>query len=179
VHRDEASIFCPTWVDALPKLPTRRRCSRNGRRILAVRGAVQKELRRCARRGRSALRCRRTVTITASGDDYDALVSLGDDLRFVLITSAAAVVKGEGPVITRRPARTRNASAAGITARTSGSTPGTRRSAALRRKTCSEPASRARARELRPPAQSVERNRRRAALTANAIASVHWPRWLW
>ena len=29
------------------------------------------------------------MAITAAGDDYDALASLGDDLRFVLITSAA------------------------------------------------------------------------------------------
>jgi isoleucyl-tRNA synthetase len=31
----------------------------------------------------------------ASGADYEALASLGDDLRFVLITSAASVAPGE------------------------------------------------------------------------------------
>jgi isoleucyl-tRNA synthetase len=35
------------------------------------------------------------VRILASGARYDALASLGDDLKFVLITSAAEVVKVE------------------------------------------------------------------------------------
>jgi isoleucyl-tRNA synthetase len=35
------------------------------------------------------------VAITAAGDDHDALASLGDDLRFVLITSAATVARGD------------------------------------------------------------------------------------
>jgi isoleucyl-tRNA synthetase len=35
------------------------------------------------------------VTVTAPGDDYDALASLGDDLRFVFITSSASLARGE------------------------------------------------------------------------------------
>ncbi|HEY5310249.1 MAG TPA: zinc finger domain-containing protein, partial [Casimicrobiaceae bacterium] len=34
------------------------------------------------------------VAITASADDYAALAALGDDLRFVTITSAATVTPG-------------------------------------------------------------------------------------
>jgi isoleucyl-tRNA synthetase len=36
------------------------------------------------------------VTLLAAGDDYDLLTSLGEDLKFVLITSAARVEKSEG-----------------------------------------------------------------------------------
>jgi isoleucyl-tRNA synthetase len=35
------------------------------------------------------------VTISAPDDDYAALASLGDDLRFVMITSAARVERAE------------------------------------------------------------------------------------
>ena len=103
VHRDEASIFCRTWVDALPKLPDAPALLAKWARILAVRGAVQKELETLRQAGKVGSSLQAEVTITASGDDYEALASLGDDLRFVLITSAAAVVKGEGPAITATP----------------------------------------------------------------------------
>ena len=36
------------------------------------------------------------VTLLAAGDDFALLSSLGDDLKFVLITSAARVKKTEG-----------------------------------------------------------------------------------
>ena len=73
----------------------RKRCSRSGTRILAVRAAVQKELESGAAVGRHRIaRCRRRSTITARRADYAALATLGDDLRFVLITSAATVQRG-------------------------------------------------------------------------------------
>ena len=36
------------------------------------------------------------VTLLANGDDFDLLSALGDDLKFVLITSAANVQKSDG-----------------------------------------------------------------------------------
>jgi len=36
------------------------------------------------------------VNIAAPEDDYNALASLGNDLRFVMITSAARVERGDG-----------------------------------------------------------------------------------
>jgi isoleucyl-tRNA synthetase len=56
-----------------------------------VRGAVQKELETLRQAGKVGSSLQAEVTITASGDDYEALASLGDDLRFVLITSQARV----------------------------------------------------------------------------------------
>ena len=41
---DEPSIFCRTWVDALPRLPDAEALTAKWSRILAVRGAVLKEL---------------------------------------------------------------------------------------------------------------------------------------
>ena len=91
--RTIATIFVQTWDGRCPRVAGRRRAGcASGTRILAVRAAVQKELEDAApgRRDRlvAAGRSRRS---RAGADDYAALASLGDDLRFVLITSAARV----------------------------------------------------------------------------------------
>ena len=41
------------------------------------------------------------VDIQASGQAYDSLARLGEDLRFVLLTSRAGVQRGEGPVVAK------------------------------------------------------------------------------
>ena len=43
------------------------------------------------------------VTVTASGDDLALLRSLGDDLKFVFITSAATVAEGSTPAVEVKP----------------------------------------------------------------------------
>ena len=43
------------------------------------------------------------VAIEAPAAEYDALASLGDDLRFVTITSAATISRGEGVQVTVTP----------------------------------------------------------------------------
>jgi len=43
------------------------------------------------------------VTLSAGADDRALLGSLGDDLKFVLITSSAAVVSGEALAVTVTP----------------------------------------------------------------------------
>jgi len=64
-------------------------------RVLAVRASVQKEIERLRMEGKVGSSLQAEVAITAPGDDHAALASLGDDLRFVMITSAASVVKGD------------------------------------------------------------------------------------
>ena len=95
VHADEASIFCRTWIDALPRLLAADRLVGKWSRILAIRAAVQKELETLRQSGKIGSSLQAEVAISAPGEDYDALVSLGDDLRFVLITSAARVARGD------------------------------------------------------------------------------------
>ena len=51
------------------------------------------------RRRRWARRCRPTLTITAPPADHALLASLGDDLKFVIITSAVALREGEALAI--------------------------------------------------------------------------------
>ena len=103
VHPNDVSIFCRTWVDALPKEADADELIAKWARILAVRAAVQKELETLRQSGKVGSSLQAEVAITASGDDYDALASIGDDLRFVLITSAARLAKGERLTIDAAP----------------------------------------------------------------------------
>ncbi len=82
VRPDEPSIFCRTWVDALPRLPDADGLTAKWSRILAVRAAVQKELETLRQGGKigsslqakwrsrhrlpSATRSRASATICAS-----------------------------------------------------------------------------------------------------------------
>ncbi len=103
VHPDDATIFCRTWADTLPAPPDEDALLAKWNRILAVRSAVQKELEVLRQDGKVGSSLQAEVAITAPGADYDALASLGDDLRFVLITSAAKVAQGDALSITARP----------------------------------------------------------------------------
>ncbi len=58
-----------------------------------VRGDVTKALEEARTANRIGSSLQAQVEVRASGARYDALASLGDDLKFVLITSAATVVK--------------------------------------------------------------------------------------
>ena len=102
-HPGDASIFCGTWIDALPSLPDAAPLLAKWSRVLAVRTAVQKELETLRQTGKIGASLQAEVAITAAGEDHEALGSLGDDLRFVLITSAATVLRGEGLAISATP----------------------------------------------------------------------------
>jgi isoleucyl-tRNA synthetase len=99
VRPDEPSIFCRTWVDGLPKLPDAEPLMAKWSRLLAVRAAVQKELETLRQGGKIGSSLQAEVAIDAAGEDYAALASLGDDLRFVLITSAATVARADALAI--------------------------------------------------------------------------------
>jgi len=99
VYPGDPSVFCHTWADTLPAPADADELIAKWGRILAVRAAVLKELEALRAAGRIGSSLQAEATITAAGEDHDALASLGDDLRFVLITSAARVVRGEALAI--------------------------------------------------------------------------------
>ena len=89
-----------------------------------MRAAVLKELETLRQGGKIGSSLQAEVAIGAPDADYDALASLGDDLRFVLITSAAdGRARRAAHRSPSRRARTRSASAAGTTGRTSARDP--------------------------------------------------------
>jgi isoleucyl-tRNA synthetase len=95
VRPADASIFCHTWVDALPRIAGAEALLGKWSHILAVRAGVLNELEALRAGGRIGSSLQAEVDIEAPGELYDVLASLGDDLRFVLITSAARLTRGE------------------------------------------------------------------------------------
>ncbi|HZQ62771.1 MAG TPA: isoleucine--tRNA ligase [Casimicrobiaceae bacterium] len=94
LHTHDASIFCHTWLDVLPDVPGEEALMAKWTRILAVRAIVLKELESVRAAGGIGSSLQAEVVVSAAGEDYDALASLGDDLRFVFITSAAKIERG-------------------------------------------------------------------------------------
>ena len=95
LHPQDPTIFVHTWENALPVIPDAASLATRWERILAVRALVQKELEAVRQAGAIGSSLQAEVEIVADADDYRALASLGDDLRFVLITSAARVTRGK------------------------------------------------------------------------------------
>ncbi|MFA9440483.1 isoleucine--tRNA ligase [Uliginosibacterium sp. sgz301328] len=64
-------------------------------RIRAVRGEVAKAIESVRTEGKVGSSLQAEVTVQATGQTYDALASLGEDLKFVFITSKATLVQGD------------------------------------------------------------------------------------
>jgi isoleucyl-tRNA synthetase len=103
VHPDDPTIFVHVFAQALPTLRDADALAQKWQRILTVRAAVQKELEAVRQTGAIGAPLQAEVDIVALAEDAAALASLGDDLRFVLITSAARVTDGDALAITVRP----------------------------------------------------------------------------
>ena len=64
----------------------------------AVRTDVQKEIENLRTEGKVGSSLQAELDISADGETYEALASLGDELRFVMITSRADLHKGEAAI---------------------------------------------------------------------------------
>ena len=100
----DRTIFVRTWAELLPQ-PQDEALVARWERIVAVRALVQKELEAVRQGGAIGSSLQADVEIVAAGSDYDDLASLGDDLRFVLITSTASVRRGEPFALVVTPSR--------------------------------------------------------------------------
>ncbi|MFO1398959.1 MAG: isoleucine--tRNA ligase [Burkholderiales bacterium] len=94
LYPTDPTIFAHVWHGSLPTAPDEPALLAKWERILAVRMRVQKELEAVRQGGTIGSSLQAEVAIVAPDADYDALATLGDDLRFVLITSAATVERG-------------------------------------------------------------------------------------
>ncbi len=95
VHPEDPTIFIRLWGDALPAVADASALLAKWSRVLAVRAAVLKELETLRQDGRIGSSLQAEVTISAPDGDYEAMASLDDDLRFVMITSAARLERAE------------------------------------------------------------------------------------
>jgi isoleucyl-tRNA synthetase len=95
VHAVDPTIFVQTWTDEVAAAPDAEALIAKWHRILAVRAAVQKELEAVRQSGAIGSSLQAEVAITVPAADYEALAALGNDLRFVTITSAATASLGD------------------------------------------------------------------------------------
>ena len=105
LHPQAVTILVEQWRDMLPSVVDGNALVTKWDRILAVRAAVQRELETVRQAGTIGSSLQAEVAIVAPEADYAALAALGDDLRFVTITSAATVKKGDTLAIHVTPSK--------------------------------------------------------------------------
>ena len=103
VHPQDATIFTRTWREFRPDLRDGPSLVARWDAILAVRSTVLKEIESVRQTGRIGSSLQAEVTISAPSAQHRALASLGDDLRFVTITSAARVEEGDALAVAVNP----------------------------------------------------------------------------
>ena len=89
------SVFLGLWHE-LPRQAGEEALLTRWARIRELRGQALKRIEELRVAGQVGSSLQAEVVFQADGPDYDLLASLADDLRFVLITSAASVVKASG-----------------------------------------------------------------------------------
>ncbi|HEY1328064.1 MAG TPA: isoleucine--tRNA ligase [Casimicrobiaceae bacterium] len=103
LHPGDATIFVRVFAGSLPTFHDAAGLAGKWQRILAVRSVVLKQLEDLRQTGGIGSSLQAEVDIVAPAEDAAALASLGNDLRFVLITSAATVRGGDALSVTVRP----------------------------------------------------------------------------
>ncbi|MCC6869869.1 MAG: isoleucine--tRNA ligase [Burkholderiales bacterium] len=103
LHPTDVTIFTHLWRNDELDLPDEPALIAKWEGILAVRAAVVKELETVRQAGAIGSSLQAEVTIVAPVETHAALASLGDDLRFVTITSAATVTPGAALAVTVTP----------------------------------------------------------------------------
>jgi len=99
----DPTVFVHTWADLVPAVPDADVLVSKWQRILAVRAAVLRELEQLRMQGRIGSSLQADVTVSAPEPEHAALASLGDDLKYVFITSAARVERGDALAIAVNP----------------------------------------------------------------------------
>ncbi len=143
------SVFLHTW-HSFPPVSGATELLAKWQAIRELRARVTKELETVRVSGAIGSSLQAEVEIQVGGELFELLQTLGDDLRFVLITSQArSRQKARRKKSPSTPAPSRNASAAGTTAPKSARMPSTRPCADAAFPTCSAPGKHAPMRDWR------------------------------
>jgi isoleucyl-tRNA synthetase len=95
LYPQDATIFAATWELERASRDDGADFSARWTAIMSVRDAVLKRLEASRERGEIGSSLQAEIVITAPTPIYEALTSIGDDLRFVMITSSAKVARGD------------------------------------------------------------------------------------
>ncbi|HET7671707.1 MAG TPA: isoleucine--tRNA ligase [Burkholderiales bacterium] len=90
----EDSVFFHTLYE-LPKIADAEKLLTKWQRLRELRDPVRKEIENLRAAGKVGASLQAEVDLRADGADHDLLSSLGEELKFALITSAARVQRGE------------------------------------------------------------------------------------
>jgi len=95
--KQDDSVFFHTLYE-LPKVADADALLGKWRRLRELRDPVRKEIEALRAEGKVGSSLQAEVDLQADGADHDLLASVGDELKFVLITSAARVQRGAAAV---------------------------------------------------------------------------------
>jgi isoleucyl-tRNA synthetase len=98
----EQSVMFQVWHE-MPKPEGEGELLARWALVRAVRAEVTKALEALRESGRIGSALQAAVEIRCAGERYDALASLGDDLKFVLICSSTAVIQDESEQVVATP----------------------------------------------------------------------------
>jgi isoleucyl-tRNA synthetase len=96
------SVFFVTWHE-LPRPKDAAALITKWERLRALRDPMRKDIEALRAEGKVGSSLQAELDLGASGADYEALASLGDDLKFFMLTSAAAVRQEESFRVTVTP----------------------------------------------------------------------------
>ena len=99
IHPRDATVFVHTWRKEVADLGLTPEFGSKWDIIRSYRSEVLKKLEEAREAGEIGSSLQAEVDIVAPSKEYEALASLGDDLRFVLITSAARLTPGTERVL--------------------------------------------------------------------------------
>ena len=103
----DPTIFAGTWCRQVADLGVTPEFAAKWRRIRDVRVVALKQIEELRAKGEIGSSLQAEASVVTGGEHYDAVTSLGDDLRFVLITSAATVRRGESVEVHVEPSKHR------------------------------------------------------------------------
>jgi isoleucyl-tRNA synthetase len=92
----DESVFFHTWKEVLPKQDGEPELLAKWKRLREIRAAVAKRLEESRAAGAIGSSLQAEVVLEAGGPDLELLRALGDDLKFVLITSRADLRASSG-----------------------------------------------------------------------------------
>ena len=93
-NRDD-SVFFQTWY-RFPEVPGAGRLLERWARLRELRDPVRKEIEELRNAGKVGSSLQAEVDFHANGEDYEMLASLGEELKFVMLTSAARAHRAAG-----------------------------------------------------------------------------------
>jgi isoleucyl-tRNA synthetase len=98
--KDDDSVFFHTW-HALPRTADAAALLEKWQRLRELRDPVRKSIEALRAEGKVGSSLQAEVDYHATGSDYERLSSLGDELKFLLLTSAARLKQGDSSVEVR------------------------------------------------------------------------------